>query len=200
MARVTEYQPLADAQKQEFIDNGLLEPITYTATDRDTGESVTKTKYRLRGGPDQLRGILAANMPTLKYGTEFSGILSANLSTNSNPQMEVIHMQRQGAKSGAVGAVDDGLPMTIKPVTLSLDTFGCPYINFGQQFFVDFQTNTTTDDIYAVSGVSHSLTPGEFKTSIKMTPLNKLGQFRSMVDTLEEAQAVCDDVAKNIQK
>ena len=90
--------------------------------------------------------------------------------------------------------------MTIKPVTLSLDTFGCPYINFGQQFFVDFQTNTTTDDIYAVSGVSHSLTPGEFKTSIKMTPLNKLGQFRSMVDTLEEAQAVCDDVAKNIQK
>ena len=200
LARVTEYQPLADAQKEEFVRNGLLEPITYKAKDRDTGKEVTKTKFRIRGGPDQLRGILAANMPTLKYGTEFSGILSANLSTNSNPQMETIHMQRQGAKSGAVGATDDGLPMTIKPVTLTLETFGCPYINFGQQFFCDFQTNTTTDDIYAVSGVDHSLSPSEFKTSIKMTPLNKLGQFRSMVDTLEEAQAVCDQVSKNIKK
>ena len=165
----------------------------------DPTKTDEKVKYRLRGGPDQLRGILAANMPTLKYGTEFSGILSANLATNSNPQMEVIHMQRQGAKSGPAGAQDDGLPMTIKPVTLSLETFGCPYINFGQQFFCDFQTNTTTDDIYAVSGVSHSLTPGEFKTSIKMTPLNKLGQFRSMVDTLEEATAVSAEVAKNIK-
>ena len=101
---------------------------------------------------------------------------------------------------GASQAQDDGLPMTIKPVTLSLETFGCPYINFGQQFFCDFQTNTTTDDIYAVSGVSHSLTPSEFKTSIKMTPLNKLGQFRSMVDTLEEAKAISAEVAKNISK
>ena len=199
--RVTDYAPLAKAQTQEFIDNGLLDPIKYKPIDRDTGEpGPEKTKYRLRGGPDQLRGILAANMPTLKYGTEFSGILSANLATNSNPQMETIHMQRQGAKGGASQAQDDGLPMTIKPVTLSLETFGCPYINFGQQFFCDFQTNTTTDDIYAVSGVSHSLTPSEFKTSIKMTPLNKLGQFRSMVDTLEEAKAVSDEVAKNTKK
>ena len=197
--RVAEYAPLAKAQLQEFIDNGLLEEIKYTAIDRnDPTKKEQKVKYRLRGGPDQLRGILAANMPTLKYGTEFSGILSANLATNSNPQMETIHMQRQGAKGGASQAQDDGLPMTIKPVTLSLETFGCPYINFGQQFFCDFQTNTTTDDIYAVSGVSHNLTPGEFKTSIKMTPLNKLGQFRSMVDTLEEAKAISDEVAKNI--
>ena len=200
LGRVTDYAPLAKAQTEEFIKNGLLEEITYTAKDRQTGKEVTKSKYRINGGPDQLRGILAANMPTLKYGTEFSGILSANLATNSNPQMEVIHMQRQGAKSGAVGAVDDGLPMTIKPVTLSLETFGCPYINFGQQFFCDFQTNTTTDDIYAVSGVSHNISPGEFKTSIQMTPLNKLGQFRSMVDTLEEAAAVSAQVEKNIKK
>jgi len=193
--RETKYDKEADAQRQKFIDSGLLEPMNYTDKDGNP-----RTKYRIRGGPDQLRGILATNMPTLKYGTEFSGILTANLATNSNPQLETIHMQRQGAKSGPSGASDDGLPMTIKPVTLSISTFGCPFINFGQQFFCDFQTNTTTDDIYAVSGVSHTLTPGEFKTDIKLTPLNKLGQFRSMVDTLEEAEAVAEELSKVLDK
>ena len=138
-------------------------------------------------------------MPTLKYGTEFSGILAASLSTQSNPAMETIHMQRQQASGGATptGARDDGLPMTIKPVELSLDTFGCPFINFGQQFFVDFQTNTTIDDIYAVSGVSHSLTPGEFKSTIKLMPLNKLGQFRSMTDQFDDAMAVAAETGQS---
>ena len=194
-ARVTEYADVANTQLTKFIDSGLLEEMSYTDK-----EGKPRTKYRIRGGPDQLRGILASNMPTIKYGTEFSGVLTANLATNSNPQMETIHMQRQGAKSGPSGAIDDGLPMTIKPVTLSLSTFGCPYINFGQQFFCDFQTNTTTDDIYAVAGVSHSLTPNEFKTDIKLVPLNKMGQFRSMVDTLEEAEAVAEELSKVVDK
>ena len=132
-------------------------------------------------------------MPTLKYGTEYSGILSADLTTMSNPQMETIHMQRQGKSSGPTGAIDNGLPMQVKPVELSLETFGCPFINFGQQFFVDFQTNTTIDDVYAVSGVSHNITPGEFKSSIKLTPLNKLGQFRSMVDAFDDVAALAKE-------
>ena len=108
-------------------------------------------------------------------------------------------MQRQMAGGGTpTGAVDDGLPMTIKPVELSLDIFGCPFINFGQQFFVDFQTNTTIDDIYAVSGVSHSMSPGEFKSQIKLMPLNKLGQFRSMVDQFDDAMAIADETGRNV--
>ena len=105
----------------------------------EDGNEIEVTKYQIAGGPDQLRGILAANMPTLKYGTEFSGILNASLQTNSNPQMETIHMQRQGGQDGTDDGFDAGLPMTVKPVTLSIDTFGCPYVNYGQQFFVDFQ-------------------------------------------------------------
>ena len=137
-------------------------------------------------------------MPTLKYGTEFSGILNASLQTNSDSTMETIHMQRQGKSGGTSDGFDAGLPLTVKPVTLSLDTFGCPYINFGQQFFVDFQTNTTIDDIYVVSGVSHSITPGEFKTSIQMQPLGKLGQFRNLQDQFDDAVAVSNDQGSRV--
>ena len=206
-ARVTQHEQNAKMQMREFIDNELLSPYTVNVpkTD-DNGDKLDPVvmepveKYRIKGGPDQLRGILAANMPTLKYGTEYSGILNASLQTMSNPAMETIHMQRQGQSSGPAGAVDDGLPMQIKPVDLSLDTFGCPYINFGQQFFVDFQTNTSIDDIYAVSGVSHSLSPNEFKTSIKLSPLNKLGQFRAMTDQFDDAMAMAKEVGENIEE
>ena len=198
---VVQHKAHADRQIKIFEKNGLIKPITVTTQednpdDPDNPITVPVTKYQIAGGPDQLRGILAANMPTLKYGTEFSGILNASLSTNSDPMMETIHMQRQGGASGVDDGFDAGLPMTVKPVELSIDTFGCPYINFGQQFFVDFQTNTTIDDIYAVSGVSHSLTPGEFKTQIKMTPLNKTGQYRNLQDQFDDAVAVSDSIGE----
>lgn len=204
--RVTQHQKNAAAQMQQFLDNGLIESfeVNVPVVDEKTGKKTDKTKivekYRITGGPDQLRGILAANMPTLKYGTEYSGILNASLQTMSNPAMETIHMQRQGQSAGPQGAIDDGLPMQIKPVDLSLDTFGCPYINFGQQFFIDFQTNTSIDDIYAVSGVSHSLTPSEFKTSIKLSPLNKLGQFRATTDQFDDAMSIAKKAGENIEE
>ena len=197
--RVTKFRPQFEKQIGKFISAGLIEAFDVKTQTIENGEKVEKTesRFRIKGGPDQLRGILAANMPTLKYGTEFSGILGASLSTNSNPAMETIHMQRQG-KSGGSSNIDAGLPLQIKPVTLSIETFGCPFINFGQQFFVDFQTNTTIDDIYAVTGVSHSLTPGEFKSSITLSPLNKLGQFKSLTDTFDDAAAVVAQVSENI--
>ena len=109
-------------------------------------------------------------------------------------------MQRQGKQTGPTGAADNGLPMTVKPVSLSRHTFASPFINYGQQFFVDFQTNTTIDDIYAVSGVNHSISPSEFKTSITLTPLNKLGQFRSLIDQFDNAAAIASETAKNMKK
>ena len=73
-------------------------------------------------------------------------------------------------------------------------------INFGQQFFVDFSTNTSIDDIYAVSGVSHSLSPSEFKTQIKLSPLNKLGQFRALTDQFDDAMAMASETGENISE
>ena len=154
IARRNRHKKHADDQIKVFEKNGLIKKIQVGTTD---GTPVFK--YQIAGGPDQLRGILAANMPTLKYG------------------------------------FDAGLPMTVKPVTLNIDTFGCPYVNFGQQFFVDFQTNTTIDDIYAVSGVQHSLSPGEFKTSIKLTPLNKMGQYRNVQDQFDDAVGLSESIA-----
>ena len=156
--------------------------------------------YKVVGGPDQLRGILAKNMPTLKYGTEYSGILNASLSTQSDPSMETINMKRQGVGNVPQGVVDDGLPLTVRPVQLQLDVFGCPFVYFGQQFFVDFQTNTTIDDVYTVTSISHTISEKEFKTQLKLVPLNKLGQYRSMATTLATIGALSKDLSEKLKK
>ena len=105
-------------------------------------------------------------------------------------------MKRQGVGNVPQGVVDDGLPLTIRPVTLSLDTFGCPFLYFGQQFFVDFNTNTTIDDVYTVTGISHNISQNEFKTTVKLVPLNKLGQFRAMAGSLATIEALSKEVSE----
>tara|TARA_B100001250_G_scaffold397552_2_gene404789 strand:+ start:29 stop:3145 length:3117 start_codon:yes stop_codon:yes gene_type:complete len=203
MEKVNHHSQVALDQMNTFIETGLIEEfeVTMKVPDpKDNTKTIEEkvTKYRIKGGPDQLRGILAANMPTIKYGTEYSGVLSAQLNTMSDPAMETIHMQRANSATEPTAAQDNGLPMQIKPVELNIDTFGCPFLNFGQQFFVDFQTNTSIDDIYAISGVQHTMEPGGFTTSIKMSPLNKMGQFRAMTDQFADAMAVIDATADHI--
>lgn len=168
--------------------------------ENDSEKEESHVVYKVIGGPDQLRGILAKNMPTLKYGTEFSGILNASLSTQSDPSMETINMKRQGVGNVPQGVVDDGLPLTVRPVELQLDIFGCPFVYFGQQFFVDFQTNTTIDDVYTVTSISHSISEKDFKTQLKLVPLNKLGQYRSMATTLATIGALSKELSEKLEK
>ena len=214
-SRVTDYSAhyaalMNGSDNEPGLVGTLLEtyPIEIEREVIEDGKPVKKkemsTGFRIKGGPDHLRGMLAKNMPTLKYGTEFSGILNASLATQSNPAMEAINMKRQGVGNKPQGVMDDGLPLTIRPVTLSLETFGCPFVDFGQQFFVDFQTNTTIDDIYSVTGISHTISPEGFKSSLKMTPLNKMGQYRSITSTLakvtqmgSELSEITKDAAEN---
>ena len=166
------FEPIDDQGKVALADNDLVGSTTIASS---------KTKYfRIKGGPMGLRYYFARNMPTIKYGTEYSGILNASISTQSDPGMQMVHMERQGRKENLPGAeVNDGLPLITFPVTLSLEMFGCPLINFGQQYFIDFQTGTTIDDIYRVNGVEHSFSPSDFKTNVQLIPVNRSGEFIS---------------------
>ena len=169
----------------------------YQGQDKSVKARTKKQFVRIKGGPQALRHMFMKNMPTIKFGTEYSTVIGANLSTNADPQMQTIHMMRQKKKGDAPPAeADDGLPLTIYPVNLSLDTFGCTQIHMGQQFFVDFATGTTADNIYVVNGVSHKFAPGDFKTTVKMIPMNAMGTYTSLVDNMNKAIADSDDFAQ----
>ena len=153
---------------------------------------------RIKGGPAGLRYLFHRNMPSIKYGSTYSAVTKASLSTQQDSRMATIHMQRAAKSSGGPeGGADDGLPLRTFPGQLSIDMFGCPLMNFGQQYFVDFGTGTTLDDVYGVTGVSHKFAPGSFTTSVKMVPLQKFGTFQSLLGNfskiIAEVQSLGND-------
>jgi len=166
---------LADAAGKEMSDEAI----------EDKKASLAKAHVRIKGGPQALRWMMQQNMPTIKYGTSTSAVINASLSTQSDSKVATIHMTTQKEPGKRMpGAHDDGLPLRTMPASLSLETFGCPLVNYGQQFFIDFQTGTSLDDVYVVTGIDHTLSPGEFKTKLKMTPMMKFGQFQSLLGSV----------------
>ena len=71
------------------------------------------------------------------------------------------------------------------PVQASVETFGCPWINFGQFIFIDFDTGTTMDNKYGVTGITHNLSPGKFTTSLTLTYGDVYGQYEQATNLIE---------------
>ena len=138
------------------------------------------------------------SMPSVRYGQEASGIIGASLQSMSDPALTTINMIRNsGGPEDPVGARQSGLPMRVAPMQLSLDTIGCPLWNFGQQIFVDFGTGTTVDNIYAVVGIDHSMSSGEFKSKVKMVQLDSYGKFESLVDVVNDAMVAIEGIEED---
>jgi hypothetical protein len=189
------------AQSANKIFNNPIFSNFFKTTKINTSEGEKEVLY-VNGGPNKIRSFLAYNMPTIKYGTEASGVINANLATSTDPTLQMIHMKKQFQKNAHApdADADDGIPLKILRTTLDMECFGCPFIFFGQQFFVDFATNTTADDVYAISGMSHKITPGSFTTNIKMHPMQKEGLFESITRTtnklLNEIQITASEIAE----
>lgn len=154
------------------------------------------TMYRIRGGARELKKFLYKTMPYITYGTIGSNVKNANLSSNQEPQLNTINLLRSFRRSELEpnGENPGGIPMRIIPTILNLTTQGCPLIHFAQQYFVDFNTGTTADNIYGISGITHSFGPGEFTTGIKFAPLDAYGRYIGVIDQVRNAQAVLQDI------
>ena len=162
---------------------------TYLEQLAERAELGQTTRFRIKGGVNTLKSFVRKGMPTITIGSQHSAITNASLQSQQDPAMASMMMLGSG-EEGALdgqGARDAGMPLRITPSELSLDTYGCPLYLFGQQFFVDFGTNTSIDNVYAIAGISHTLTPSEFKSSLKMRPLLSYGKYRVLGDVLGNA-------------
>ena len=143
------------------------------------------------GGAQALKYFIKSNMPHINYGSQASAVLNASIQTMSDSKNATIHMIRAqkagGSDQGAAGDQDRGLPARMMPMQMSMDIIGCPLVNFMQQFFVDFGTGTTVDNIYAVTQVDHDITPGKFQTKLKFVPLDAYGRYESLIGTMDKA-------------
>ncbi len=145
--------------------------------------------YRIKGGTPVLKEFLMRTMPYVIFGANGTTIKQSNLTSIQDPQLSTVNMLRSYQQNGTEpnGEQPAGLPLQIIPCELSVSTFGCPLVDFAQQFFIDFQTGTSIDNIYAVTGLTHRIAPGEFSSELKMAPLDAYGTYRSLLSRINSA-------------
>lgn len=148
--------------------------------------------YRVVGGPPQVKHFAKRNMPSITVGSVGSALIGASAQSMNDSKDATIHMLRAQKNAGSPTEApsdeqDRGLPMRMMPFDISIECMGCPLLAHTQQFFVDFGTNTSIDNIYAVCGVDHKLEPGSFTTSAKLIPVaDAYGAYESLFSIIDK--------------
>jgi hypothetical protein len=177
------------ALKEEILE--AVPPIVKDDADSAFAADLAKQGgvLRIKGGFPALKRFVSRGVPSIVIGSQNSGVTSAKLSSMNSPELASIMMLQGGPKGGDVaqGARDAGLPLQMSPVELGLETYGCPLFQLAQQFFIDFQTGTNIDNIYTIHGVSHSLSAGEYTTSLKLKNMQVFGQYRTTAASVQDA-------------
>lgn len=157
--------------------------------------------YVIRGGSKQLKRFIQSTVPYIIYGAAGSTVSHASLTSMQNPALNTVQIQRNFKKSDLVpnGENPGGLPMRIIPTQLDMTMLGNPFIDFAQYYFIDFQTGTTADNLYIVTGITHKLAQGSFTTDVKFAPGDGFGKYQNLLGKISEALTVvknADDVSK----
>lgn len=119
----------------------------------------------------QLKDLISKCVPTIRFGCNGTTVKSATVTTALNPDVGaslMVSINTTKNSAGANGTDEHGLPFTVIPGNLSLNTLGNPLARNQQRYFVDFQTGTQLDNVYICHEVVHSFSPGKFETSWKM--------------------------------
>ena len=191
---------------EKALGLGLLKEVSHEdrmsnkTDDPDHENHIANTKlYRISAAPGQIKYFISSNMPTLKYGTDGSVIKTAAISKTSDPQYAMIQMQKRNMGNGpkVPTSLETGdFPMRINPVSLTLETIGCPFFRHGQMFFFDFQTNTDVDNAYMLTGINHKISDSDYSTSLQLTSIDRYGVIENLNDQLAELDTMFLEAAK----
>lgn len=170
-----------------------------SSTQSSSENEKESTTWRIVGGTQRLKEFMYGTMPYIIYGTAGSTVINANLSSMQDAALSTVNLLRSFSRTELEpnGENPGGLPMRIIPTELNLVSYGCPLLEFAQQFFVDFNTGTTADNIYYVTGLSHKIVPGSFTTDIKFAPGDAYGKYESVISRARTAQRVLEDIEQD---
>ena len=149
------------------------------------GQSMTTTvdNYTtINATAGRLKKFLKTTSPSCTIGSTGNPVLNANLSSMNDAALASIRLSaatKQG-KGSISGDADDGFPTFVQPVALTTEMLGMPLLAYGTEMFFDFNTNTNVDNFYLLTGVSHMIDPGNFKTNATWTYVDGFEKFRSL--------------------
>ena len=60
------------------------------------------------------------------------------------------------------------MDLNIIPSTIDMQIMGCPFLKVCGHIYIDTGTNTDMDNVYSIVSFTHSISPGNFVTSVKL--------------------------------
>jgi hypothetical protein len=157
---------------------------------------------KIIAGKDALKDLVRNTLPTITPGVNGSLVSTATITSKTDGLMGTINMQGGSfrAKSdltpNGTAMEAHNLPMRVLPANLTFSSLGCPLADLYQHFFVDFNTGTTLDNLYACSQIQHSFTPGKFQTNWTFIYADGYGQFYGANKFTDEIKKFVADAAK----
>ena len=151
-------------------------------------EQIASAKYLPAGSFQAIKNFVALGVPTIKYGTNASVISSLSVSSQDQPLLANIAFNRsfRTSQGAPPGTARGDLPMQMAPLQLTMDCLGNPFLEFGQEYFVDLQTGTSADNIYFCSKISHTIRPGAFSSQCSMINQETFAKYRSLEQNVED--------------
>lgn len=137
----------------------------------------------LNTGKNILKDFLKNSVPTLIPGTNGSLISNINLASKADGLLGTINMQGGSFRSKSTLAPNGlsmgeySLPMRVVPASLTMNTLGCPIADVYQQYFIDFGTGTTIDNLYTCTQLSHNISQGKFESQWTFTYTDGYSKF-----------------------
>lgn len=132
---------------------------------------------------DEIKKYVSKMVPTIVYGGNASTVIAANLASKQDPLLATTQMQAMSRKAGRPSVMSPngtdvgGLPLRIVPASMTLTTLGCPLLEYAQIFFIDFNSGTTIDNLYNLTGITHNISPGKFESQLTLTFADAYGKF-----------------------
>lgn len=180
----------SDASAHMELTNQVLQDAETSAhLIRKETDSLGNFVYVPIANPAKIKKYISDAMPTIRYGTNSGGVKGITVTSLHDSSLASVSMQRMGFgdPSNMPGVDGDIVPLYMIPTELELQTMGCPVLMGMQQFFVDLDTNTTIDNIYAIISCTHRIEQGSFESSVKMNSLDAYGTYRSAFNAVQQS-------------
>lgn len=167
----------------QVVQNVLKDFAKVITATGNTGIQLTNMRIEPDVNNQQVKHMVSKMVPSIIYGMNASAVLEASITSKQDAKLTAA--QLLGLNSGRsviatpAGGGQGGLPLKVIPAALTIRTIGCPLLNYSQLFFCDFNTGTTIDNIYGISGLNHNFSPGKFESSLTMAFYDAYGKYEA---------------------
>lgn len=124
----------------------------------------------------EIKQYVKRSFPSITYGSQQAVVKSVNVSSSTTDEIvnarlnQSIYQQEQKEKGNNSKElpVKKDIEEFLVPTSIDVAIYGCPFITMGLNIFVDLNTGTDLDNVYMVGDVTHTISAGEYSTSLSL--------------------------------